>query len=148
MAGTTEQVRDGVVLDFNAAGVGYFGSALTATVGAAWFDQSDNTAAGLAVNVMADGMRTTRLTRASERIEVDLIVHVNKKLEGDTVAEVDALSELVERFERFYYETARVSSVAASLLASSLQLPTRKMLNKSRRFYAWARLTFVLVRNH
>lgn len=148
MSGIVEQVRNGVVADFNSAGVAYFGAALTTTVGSAWFDQSDNTATGLAVNVIGDGMRSTRLTRNSEGIEVDVIVHVNKKLDGDSVAEVDALAELTEAFERFYYETPKISSVHATLRASSLQLPTRKMLNKSRRFYAWARLTFYLVRNH
>lgn len=138
-----KDVRDGVVTDFNAAGVGFFGVAFTAT--AKWFDRTDQTAAGLFVNVIPDAQRKERLTRDRQKVEVDLIVHVVKKLSGDDVAEVDALAELLERVERFYFETARVSTIAATLQSSSLQLPTRKQLSASRRFYGWARLTFVLV---
>lgn len=136
-------VRDGVVTDFNAAGVAYFGVAFTAT--AKWWDRSDNNDAALVVNVIPDGVRKERIARTRQRVEADLIVHVVKKLAGDTVAEVDALYELVDRVERFYFETDRVSTIAATLQSSSVQLPTRKQLNASRRFYAWARLTFFLI---
>lgn len=148
MASIVEQVRDGVVADFNAAGVAHFGAVLTTTVDSKWFDATDHTTTGLGVHVIGDGFRSTRLTRKSEGIEVDVIVHVNKKLDGDTIAEVDDLAELVEAFEKFYFTTAEISTVPATLRSTSVQLPTRKMLNKSRRFYAWARLTFYLVRNH
>lgn len=136
-------VRDGVLTDFNAAGLAYFGVAFTAT--ARWWDRSDQTTTGLVVSVIPDGYRKERLTRDRQRIEVDVIIHVVKKLSGDDVAEVDALFELVERCDRFYFETAKVSTIAATLQASSVQLPTRKQLNASRRFYAWVRLTFSLV---
>lgn len=148
MAGIVEQVRDGVVVDFNAAGVAHFGAALTTSFSAKWFDATDHTTAGLVAHVIGDEMRSQRLTRNSEGIEVDVIVHLNKKLDGDTIAEVDSLAELLEKCEAFYYSTASVSTVKATLRSSALQLPTRKMLNKSRRFYGWARLTFYLIRNH
>lgn len=140
MSALIADLRDGIVTDFNAAGVAYFGTSFTAD--AKWFDQSDNTDEALGVHVIGDGQRTTRLARDRQQIDLDVIVHVVKKLSGDATAEVDALALLLERCERFYYATARVSTIAADLSASSLQLPSRKMLNKSRRFYGWARLTF------
>lgn len=135
-------VRDGVIVDFNAAGTAYFGVTHPFTADAKWFDQTDQTATGLEVHILCDGHAKERITRNSQKVDVSLIAHVVKLLSGDTVAEVDGLVDLIEKMESFYYETERVSTVKATLMTSALQLPSRKMLNKSRRFYGWARLNF------
>lgn len=136
-------VRDAVIAEFNAAGVGHFGVAFTAS--AKWAERTDNTSTDLVVNVLPDGSRKERLTRNRQTIEVDLIVHVKKKLATDDVAEVDALAALLSLFEEYYYEHERVATIAASLKSSALQLPTRKQLNTARQFYGWVRLTFGLI---
>ncbi len=135
-------VRDGVIVDFNAAGTAYFGASHPFTADAKWFDQSEQTVTTLEVHVIPDTQIKERLTRNSQKVDASLIVHVTKKLSGATVAEVDGLTDLVEKMESFYYENESVSTLKASLMTSSLQLPTRKMLNKSGRFYAWVRLNF------
>ncbi len=136
-------VRDAVVAEFNAAGFAHFG--VTFTASAKWADRTDNTSSDLVVAVLPDGSRKERLTRDRQALEVDLIVHVKKKLATDDVAEVDALAALLSLFEEFYYERERVASVPASLKSSALQLPTRKQLNTARQFYGWVRLTFGLI---
>lgn len=135
-------VRDGVITDINAAGTAYFGTAHPFTAVAKWFDPKDHTTEGLAVSVLGDQQRTVRLTRDRQQLEIDIIAHVTKKLTGDTVDEVDALMDLCELLERYYYEEERISTVKGTLSSSLLQLPSRKQLNQAGRFYAWARLTF------
>lgn len=143
---TITEVRDGIVFDYNHAGLEYFGVAFTAD--SKWFDQADQTDTTIGVHVLPDEQRGERLTRTAQNIEVDLIVHLVKKLAGDTVTEADALVGLLEKFEKFYYEpeNPRVSTCPASLTSSTIQLPTRKMLKTNKRFYGWARLTFQLIR--
>lgn len=136
-------VRDGVKTDFNAAGAAYFGLAFTATE--KWFEVKDNTDEALSVLIIGDQQRTSRLARDRQTIEVDIIAHVRKKLTADTVAEVDALVAVMELMERYYYENARISTVKGTLSNSTLQLPSRKQLSLSGRFYGWARLTFFCV---
>lgn len=136
-------VRDGVKADFNSAGVGYFGIAFTASE--KWFEVKDHTDEALSVLIIGDQQRTSRLTRDRQRVEVDIITHVRKKLSADTVSEVDALVGMMELMERYYYDNARISTVKGTLQNSTLQLPSRKQLSQSGRFYGWARLTFLCV---
>ena len=140
-----ETVRAGVITAFNAAGTGYFGTAYPFTAGAKWFDPKDHSDEDLAVIVLGDGHRKSRLARDRQQIEIDVICHVTQKLQTDAIAEVDALVDLIEAMEQYYYETARISTVKGTLQTSTLQLPSRKQLNQSARFYAWARLTFICV---
>lgn len=144
MAGVVEQLRAGVVSELNAAGTAQFG-ALWVPCASEWFDVVEQSEAGLRINVLPDGKRTSRETRGMRRLEVDLIVHVTQGLTGDTVAEVDALCEMLERIESYYFTRRGVATPWATLQASSLQLPTRKSLNKLRRFYGYTRLTFTLM---
>jgi hypothetical protein len=144
VAGAVEQLRAAVVSQLNAAGVAAFGALWVPAV-SEWFDVTQQDDGSLKISVLPDGKRTSRETRGSRRLEVDLIVHVTKGLAGDTIAEVDALCEMLEAVERYYYTAVGTTSPWATLQSSSLQLPTRKSLNKLRRFYGFARLTFTMM---
>ena len=144
MAGAVEQLRDGVVSELNAAGVAAFGS-LWIPSAAAWFDATDNQEAARKILVIPDQKRTSRETRGMRRLEVDLVVMVTQGLTGDAIADVDGLCEMLERIERYYYIRTGTTTPWATLQSSSIQLPSRKNLNKSRRFYGFTRLTFTMM---
>lgn len=146
MASKTVTIRDAVIADFNAAGVSYFGSVHPFTATARWYDQGDNTQDGLGVYVLGDTLTDTLAARDRIGSDVSIIVHVNKKLTLDVSQEIDecdSLIELVELMAKFYrFQTPRVAGVGSLMDPVEVQLPSRKMLNKFRRFYAWTRLIF------
>lgn len=144
MAGAVEELRAAVVTQLNTAGVATFGSAWVPAV-SQWFDATQQDETATKIVVLPDGKRTSRETRGMRRLEIDLIVHLTKGLTGDSVAEVDALCEMLEQVERYYYTITGTTSPWATLQSSSMQLPTRKSLNKLRRFYGFTRLTFTMM---
>lgn len=144
MAGALQLVRDAVVAELNGAGQQVFGSHWVPAT-PQWFDATDQQDQGTKIIVVPDGKRTSRQTRNSQQIIVDLVVMVTKGLPDDTISDVDQLCEMLEKIEAYYYSVKGIASPKASLAASQIQLPSRKNLNKSRRFYGFTQLSFMLL---
>lgn len=145
---TAAVVRNGVVADLNAAGTGYFGATYPFTAAAAWYVAINQTEEALRVDVVADQQRTERASRGSLVRDVDILVHMQRKLSIGAAesGEADQLFEILEKIERYYYLPGqRITGVAASLVASTIQLPMRKHLKDGGRWYGWTRLTFRVI---
>lgn len=140
-------IRDAIVADFNAAGTAYFGVAHPFTATAKWFEQISNTDETLRVAVIPDQQRTTRTTRGYLATDVDILVHMQRKLSigSQESGQTDQLFDVLEKLERYYYtQAARVAGVA-TLVESQVQLPMRKHLKDGGRWYGYARLTFRVI---